>query len=415
MFEYVEKKISILLVDDDEDEFFLFQDLLLDGEDRRFSLKWVSDYDDALEAIKTGFHDICLIDYHLGEKSGLDLIREPVVKKIDIPIIMVTGLEDREVDLMAMKYGAFDYLVKGAFDYPLLERSIRYSLERHKLLRQLKNQQEIIQRDLETAQQIQKHFLPDTFPFKDFLRFGTFYYPCSHVGGDLYGAFGLREGIAGFHIADVSGHGVSAALISAVLKVSIDRCRASELVASHQDSNNLPAETDVSSSNGDQWIARYLSSFLSGLNGFMGDVTQSSGFVTFLIGMCRLNTGELFLGCAGHNPPLLWHSDSKEVEVLKLPSNLPLGIIMDFQYKILKTRISVGDKLLFYTDGVTELQDEDEKEFGIKSLVNVLSEHGNKDPDTLVKCIESAMKDFRGNSAPTDDQALFVIEYLKNA
>lgn len=120
--------LSVLLVEDDEDDYVIIRDLLSEME--RFELEWVTDYEDALKAIKREEHDVCLLDYRLGQRSGLDLLREASGRGYEAPIILLTGQGDREVDLEAMQAGAADYLIKGQIDAPLLERSIRYAFTR---------------------------------------------------------------------------------------------------------------------------------------------------------------------------------------------------------------------------------------------------------------------------------------------
>lgn len=122
--------IRVLLVDDDEDDYFITKELLLDCEGSTFKLDWLDSYESAATAIPGADYDICLIDFYLGDGTGLDLMREVTSKGFEAPIIILTGLGDREIDLKAMKAGAADYLVKGQIDAPLLERSIRYSIER---------------------------------------------------------------------------------------------------------------------------------------------------------------------------------------------------------------------------------------------------------------------------------------------
>jgi signal transduction histidine kinase len=118
-----------LLVDDDEDDYFLTQDLLRDIPDSRFELVWISDPDVALEAICRKEFDLCLVDYRLGKTDGLSLLRTAIEQGCRVPIILLTGQGERVIDLHAMRAGAADFLEKSRLDAALLERSIRYSLQ----------------------------------------------------------------------------------------------------------------------------------------------------------------------------------------------------------------------------------------------------------------------------------------------
>ncbi len=131
-------RARILLIDDDKDFYIITRSMLSEIEGWRFDLKWVSTYDEALEEIQRDNYNVYLLDYSLGERSGIELLKEQVVKMSNAPFIMLTGQMDHNVDLEAMKAGAADYLVKGKFDISLLERSLRYAIERHRLMKELR-------------------------------------------------------------------------------------------------------------------------------------------------------------------------------------------------------------------------------------------------------------------------------------
>ena len=122
--------VRVLLVDDDEDDWVLVRDALDGSAPCRYLVDWAATWDDGLVAIARGEHDVCLIDYRLGERSGIDLIREVVQTGRRTPLILLTGVGDDDVDRAAARVGAADYLVKGRLDGELLDRSIRYALER---------------------------------------------------------------------------------------------------------------------------------------------------------------------------------------------------------------------------------------------------------------------------------------------
>lgn len=122
--------IKILLIDDDEDDYFITNEYLLDIERQQYKLDWVDNYSDGFERIAKREHDVYLIDYRLGADNGLDLLRQMVEAEHPAPIILLTGQGDRDVDIEAMRAGAADYLVKSQINSQLLERAIRYALER---------------------------------------------------------------------------------------------------------------------------------------------------------------------------------------------------------------------------------------------------------------------------------------------
>ena len=134
--------VKVLLVDDDEDDFIITRDLFAECDHGPFALEWLATYAAAWEAIQLARHDVYLVDYRLGEQHGLDLLREAVAWGCQAPIIILTGQGDHAVDVEAMKAGAADFLVKGQLTPALLERTIRYALERAHSIEALRHSEE---------------------------------------------------------------------------------------------------------------------------------------------------------------------------------------------------------------------------------------------------------------------------------
>ncbi len=130
--------IKILLVDDDEDDIILTKDILDDMEQFDYHLDSTMRYDDAFDQILKHEHDIYLVDYRLGKKDGIRLIKEVLAYNSTLPIILLTGKGDKNVDLKAMQEGASDFLVKGEITPQLLERSIRYAIKNAEAFRKVK-------------------------------------------------------------------------------------------------------------------------------------------------------------------------------------------------------------------------------------------------------------------------------------
>ena len=122
--------LKILLVDDDEEDYIITKDILSEAKGVRFDLHWENTYKNALSILSENQFDICLFDYNLGEKTGLELLQEAVKKGYKGPIIILTGQDDHEIDNEAIKTGASDYLIKEQISPTLIERSIRHALER---------------------------------------------------------------------------------------------------------------------------------------------------------------------------------------------------------------------------------------------------------------------------------------------
>jgi signal transduction histidine kinase len=155
--------VEVLLIDDDEDYFVLIEDLLSEVTGQHYILSWVPNFQSGLGALcRNGSaeksYDVCLLDYNLGGPTGLELLRSAIDKGCETPIIMLTSQGDREIDLEAMRIGAADYLSKRKTDSDLLERSIRYTLERARTLAALKESEKRIanlyQQEQERSQEL---------------------------------------------------------------------------------------------------------------------------------------------------------------------------------------------------------------------------------------------------------------------
>ena len=129
------KPFRILLIDDDEEDYILTQDILEQIYGEQHSLDWVDNWEVGLEIVERKSHELYLVDYGLGERNGLELLQMMIERGCDAPIILLTGMNSRDVDTEAMITGAADYLRKGELSPSLLEKSIRYSLARQQFLR----------------------------------------------------------------------------------------------------------------------------------------------------------------------------------------------------------------------------------------------------------------------------------------
>jgi PAS domain S-box-containing protein len=120
----------ILIVDDDEDDFFITSEYIKKIPDRKFTIDWCYKYSDAVQHLKKGDYDLYFIDYYLGARTGLHLIKEAIALECEEPLVLLTGKGNQFIDREAMQAGAMDYLVKSELNVEKVERCIRYSLER---------------------------------------------------------------------------------------------------------------------------------------------------------------------------------------------------------------------------------------------------------------------------------------------
>ncbi|MCB9752385.1 MAG: response regulator [Myxococcales bacterium] len=131
------KTIALLLIEDDEDDYTLAMESISEISACDYEVTWVQDFDEGLGRLLAEGFDICLLDYRLGARTGLELLREARARGCETPVVLLTSQPGREIDIEAMKAGASDFLSKFDLDGAQLERTLRYAMERASSLRAL--------------------------------------------------------------------------------------------------------------------------------------------------------------------------------------------------------------------------------------------------------------------------------------
>lgn len=130
--------IRVLIVEDDQEDYLLAKHYLKEIGPDAYSIDWVDNYERAIHTIAQQEHDVYLIDYNLGNNTGVDLVRQATTSGILKPFIFLTGMDNKAVDENALAAGAVDFLIKHKINKDLLERSIRYAIHQKETERELK-------------------------------------------------------------------------------------------------------------------------------------------------------------------------------------------------------------------------------------------------------------------------------------
>jgi len=245
---------------------------------------------------------------------------------------------------------------------------------------------ERLESELKIARNIQMSFLPKRFPpFPEITAFELHadLTPAREVGGDLYDFFLVGPDRLLFLVGDVSGKGVPAALFMAVAKT---------LVKGIAEQESDPAE------------------ILAKVNRELCVDNESLLFVTMFLAILDFSTGELAFSNAGHNPPARIAPDGT-VSWLALPRGVFLGIMEDAVYRTQRVPLAPGEKLLAFTDGVTEAMNPDDELFGAKRLRDVLAKGAAFPPELLDAAIMEAVRAFAGDAEQADDITVLTILY----
>ena len=158
---------KILIVDDDEDDFFITSQYIKNIKGYHFDVEWRYDYKGAVQDVCDKKYDLYLVDYYLGAKTGLDFIREAMNLKCEEPIIILTGQGTQALDAEAMHAGAVDYLIKGEMDTEKLERCIRHVIEKSRSVRTLRSNERKFRHIFERSKDAVFLMNIDDFFFRD--------------------------------------------------------------------------------------------------------------------------------------------------------------------------------------------------------------------------------------------------------
>lgn len=252
------------------------------------------------------------------------------------------------------------------------------------------------ERELLLARKVQQGFLPEVFPFTNKIQFGRLYLSCEILGGDLYDAFRLDDHRVGIYMADVSGHGVSAALVSGLLKMSIETLRSR-------------AHTQGEAGSPELFHPKALIEFL---NRTMRDSIPRSEFITFCYGVFDFQTNQLTLANAGHLPPIHYRASDQTARYWDMGGSYPFGIMPDLECEEESRSYHPGDKLIFYTDGITEAHLDNEEVFGEERLLNLVEQEGVLHPDMLIQSIKEKVDRHLGGKHLKDDFSILVAHIL---
>jgi sigma-B regulation protein RsbU (phosphoserine phosphatase) len=276
----------------------------------------------------------------------------------------------------------------------LLLTNIRELEQRDRVIRR-KNEQ--METDLRMATELQQALMPNVYPSfpasssqgQTRLRFYHRYLPASMLGGDFFHIARLSDDAAGICICDVMGHGVRAALITAMLRA---------LIETHAAEAADPGR------------------FLTELNSEFTRILKQTGtlvFATVLYCVINIRERDARFARAGHPAPLHVRRTANEVGAVALgegSSGPAMGLIPNAQFKTSEAKLSPGDFLLFFTDGVIEVEDKRDRDFGIEGLQQSIRSNMHQPTESLLEAIISDVYNFAGSKVLTDDACLVVAE-----
>lgn len=374
----------ILIADDQRDLLDALR-LLLKGEG--VLMDAVTSPDAVVDAVARSTYDLLLMDLnYTGDttsgREGIDLLARVQQHDSLLPVVVMTGWGSVDLAVEAMRRGVCDFVQKP-WDNQQLVSTLRAEIEKGRARRQAQRQE---LRELDEARRIQRKLLPATLPQMDGCELATSWQPASGVGGDCFDAIAFGPSRLGLSIADVVGKGIPAALLMSNLQAAV-RAFATDAAQ--------PAELC-------QQVNRIL----------CGNIAEGR-FISFFYCTLDADFGMLTYANAGHYPPILVRADGS---VERLASGGPvMGVFPDATYEQGRVSATSGDRLILFTDGITEVQpagadlnSPEYIDFGEDRLIALAIEHRARSAPALQARLTAAVGAFAGGVFQ-DDATLIVL------
>jgi serine phosphatase RsbU (regulator of sigma subunit) len=372
---------KVLLIDDSKLNRAVIKNTL---SELSMTITECNDGQEGLDAIKKERFDIILVDTVMPVMDGLTFLKEIKQGYIDdfIPVILMTGNDDLNSKIKGLNVGADDFLQKPINQKELVARvmSLLRLKKTHDQL-YLKNKQ--IEKEMEAAKKVQEFIIPDDFSGIPYPSISGKYLPMENIGGDFFDFYPLENNRTGLLIADVTGHGIPAALIVTMTKMVF----------------NVYAEKYDSTA-----------ALLTKVNSDIKKMLLENQYITAFYGIYDNKNKTFTFTNAGHIRPFYYRK--RTGKILMLDSfGFFIGILDDPKYEQKTIKVEEGDRLFLLTDGVTELKNSAREDFGDQRLAKFISDNKDiKGNEFCNKLLEVLMSHIIG-AEKSDDLAFLNIEF----
>ena len=384
---------TLLVVDDNEDNRYTLERRLR----REGYANLVSAHDgrQALEVLRSRPLDLVLLDIAMPELNGYEVLAQikddPRLR--DLPVIMISAVDELESVVRCIELGAEDYLTKP-FNATLLRARVGASLEKKRLRDAVRESLQRLECEMDAARRLQLGMLPRSFPAWSPdrpVRLHAFMEPARQVGGDLYDFFFPCEGVACVLVGDVSGKGAPAALFMArtrsLLRMAAELCQ--RFAREHCGPSSIAqiANQELCRDNDDRM------------------------FVTLFLGFLDTASGTLAYVSAGHPAPYVSSASGALDRLRTGPPQPPLGVRPDLAYDARTVRLEPGDALFVCSDGLAEATNADEAFYTDARLEGVLREGRGDTPADLIARIRHDVDRFTGAAPRADDMTMLALRW----
>ncbi len=369
---------DILIVDDEVPNLQLLTQLLSEA---GYQVRPSTSPRLALKSALAKPPNLILLDVKMPEMDGFELCRrlKSNAATKDIPVIFLSSLRDTGDKVRGLQLGALDYVSKPFQPKEVIAR-VDTHLTIHRLRREVQNQRDQLEHELEVVSEVQRRLLPKRLPKIEGLNLAVHYETSRYAGGDYYDIIEITDNQWGIMVADAEGHSSPAAVLMAMT------C---SLLHSYSEPPTDPAK-----------VLTYINRTLCKL--------AEPSFVTALYAVFDANLRTLRFARAGHPPPMIFRHDENKSLELAGEAIYAMGIQPYDHVPVEETRLGSGDRVLLYTDGVTERFDIEGNIYGGNRLLKLLATDAANNPRQILDTIIEDVQRFAGGRPPDDDQALLL-------
>lgn len=369
---------DILIVDDEVPNLQLLTQLLSEA---GYQVRPATSPRLALKSALAKPPNLILLDVKMPEMDGFELCRrlKSNAATKDIPVIFLSSLRDTGDKVRGLQLGALDYVSKPFQPKEVIAR-VDTHLTIHRLRREVQNQRDQLEHELEVVSEVQRRLLPKRLPKIEGLNLAVHYETSRYAGGDYYDIIEITDNQWGIMVADAEGHSSPAAVLMAMT------C---SLLHSYSEPPTDPAK-----------VLTYINRTLCKL--------AEPSFVTALYAVFDANLRTLRFARAGHPPPMIFRHDENKSLELAGEAIYAMGIQPYDHLPVEETRLGSGDRVLLYTDGVTERFDIEGNIYGGNRLLKLLATDAANNPRQILDTIIEDVQRFAGGRPPDDDQALLL-------
>lgn len=377
--------LNLMLVEDSPADARLVQHHLKRGLIAEFAVKHVESVSEAIGCLENARFDLILLDLNLPDSTGLKTFYSVFEKANGCPILIMSGNDDSELAVIAVRDGAQDYILKGDIGPVAMGREVRFAIERNNRI-SLERQLEGAHEQIRVARRLQKGLYPRNAPKVEGFDIGGHAWAAEHACGDYFDFLPMSQGTIGVVVGDVSGHGLGPALKMVETRAAL------HAFSEYEDD---------------------LGKLIDGVHRVFcgGQKFEAIGlFVTLFLGRLNPVTRVLQYSSAGH--PAFHLTASGDVRTTET-MDYPIGLVDNMSgEETREIRLNSGDIIVIPTDGFYEAGAGRSALLGVDGMMSVVRSHRNETAEEIVKAMYKTSRNHLRGQPQEDDMAAIVIKTL---